>query len=86
MTPEALNSQANFQFPQEIEMQLTIKIRVADQEERDYWISPDTGATAVGVIADVYDAFFFGEEDHVITINNLTRTQVQQILNSEAAL
>lgn len=86
-TPEALNSQQNFQFPQEIEVTLVLRVCVNDQEARDYWLNPNTGSASIATLADVRDMFSFdGMDESIITINNLTKEQVQQILNTEAAL
>jgi hypothetical protein len=75
------------EFPQEIEVTLTLKVRVTDQESRDYWLNPQTGEPSIGMIADVNDALFsWNEENNMVSINNLTEAQIQQILNNEAAL
>jgi len=74
-------------FPQNIEATITFKIRVSDQEQRDYWLNPETGAVSVETLADLMDNYTFdGQDEHIISINNLTKTQLQQILNIEAAL
>lgn len=85
-TPEALNSQTNFTFPQELEVQITLKVRVTDQEQRDYWLNPETSAVAVETLADILDSFSWDGDESIVSINNMTKTQLQQILNSEAAL
>lgn len=86
-TPEALNSQLSQTFPQEIEVQITLRVRVADQEARDYWLNPDTNAATIPFLADVFDTIgFYGTDDEIVSINNMTQPQLQQILNTEAAL
>lgn len=87
-TPEALNNQTNFTFPQEIEVAITLRIRVTDQEARDYWLNPETGLVAVETLVDIIDSFTFSDagDEHILSINNLTKAQLQQILNNEAAL
>jgi hypothetical protein len=83
--PEPLSSQQSTVFPQEITVSLSLKVKVEDQEARDYFINSETNAAAVSFIADVFDMLGFGHED-VLTINNLTQTQVQHILQSEISL
>lgn len=85
-TPEALNSQLSQTFPQEIEVQITLRVRVTDQEARDYWLNPDTGTVAIATLADVIDSFEWDGDENILSINNLTKAQVQQILSTGAAL
>ena len=88
-TPEILSSQQSTIFPQEITVSLSLKVKVQDQEARDYFLNSETNAAAVSFIADVFDMMAFTNNpdgDNILTINNLTQTQVQQILQTEAAL
>ncbi len=83
--PESTTKQTNLSFPQEIEVTITLKVRVQDQEARDYWLNPETGAVSIDTLADVLDYYDWNDEN-MVSINNFTRIQLQQILNSEAAL
>lgn len=72
------------QFPQEITAVFTVKIRIDDQEQKDYLIDPTTGELTIGVIADMYNLCSELDENNVISVNNMTRTQIKNALQLAA--
>ena len=82
-TPSNTSAQAT-SFPQEIEVTLKLRLKVEDQEDRDYWIDPQTGELSVSCIADMFeDVNGGGEVEVLISVNGITHPQMRALLNSK---
>ena len=76
----------NQSYPQEIEVNISMKIRVSSQEEKDFYLNSETGAPEVNLLADLMDQFFWYEIGDIVSLNNLTPDQVRSILAKAAGV
>jgi hypothetical protein len=67
-------------YPQEIEIPFKLRILVSSREERDQWLDASTNSVSTDAIADILDVLI-DEDIIILSINNLTREQLQKILS-----
>ena len=76
----------NQSYPQEIEVNISWKIKVSSQEEKDFYLNSETGAPKIDLLADLMDQFFWYEIGDIVSLNNLTPDQVRSILAKAAGV
>ena len=76
MEPLATETPTVETFPQELTLSLTVKLSVADAEEKNLYIEKETGAVALTTLADLFD--ILADCGWCVTsINNLTHAQIR---------
>jgi hypothetical protein len=78
--PQVVTDSKSLSYPHEIEVNLKLKFRVTDPEERDYYLTP-TGAVTPGVIADTMDGFLGYGNELLLSVNDKTTIDAQAALN-----
>ena len=66
-------------FPQDVEVTLTLKLRISELENKNYLLG-------VEFIADIFDEMYDNLIGDLLTVNNLTLEQVKDALNKAAGL
>ena len=72
-------------FPQKVSISLTLELQIPDSEAASYiFDSPDTGSTELqlGLIADLFDILSYHSDLQILSINNLSLTEIQKKLAS----
>jgi len=72
-------------FPQKVSISLTLELQIPDSEAASYiFASPDTGSTELqlGLIADLFDILSYHSDLQILSINNLSLTEIQKKLAS----
>jgi imidazole glycerol phosphate synthase subunit HisF len=67
-------------FPQEINIPLTLTIRVNSQEDRDMYLIPGTNKVHIGVLADVFDNFLSYSVEELLNVNGVPYEEIKRQL------
>ena len=71
-------------FPQEIEVTITFKLSVNNQEERNYYLNPETSQPTAGFLSDMAENIeILVVTETLLTINNLTPDQLLTVLQAQ---
>jgi hypothetical protein len=77
---QPVTASPNPTFPQQIEVTFTLKLNVNDHVQRDYWLEAGATNTTLDAVADMLDIYDDNFGVSVVSVNGLTREQIQQAL------
>ena len=66
-------------YPEEIELTLKLRIKVSNEEDKNYYLVPETGAATYDVIADIFDMI---QSDNLLAVDNVTLPELREIVQA----
>jgi len=72
-------------FPQEVEVSISLKLKVYDQDGKNYVLDPTTQSASVSFLVDLYD-IMIDADFGILSLNSLAWEQIKEKLLAEEDL
>lgn len=75
---------ATLSFPREVEITITLRLKIRDQEELDAWVDPTTNTPSLDAKVDLLSIIEDATNAEILAVNGATKEQLQLALSIAA--